>query len=288
MGIGPSWSRNGQGVTGESVLSGIDSLFVAWDPAEKFRQLLQGGAFALSEGALCIAAIGCPDMDYAVELDRLDALADRCDRSSREKMLLSLFGDLGFHGNRGDYYDPRNSFLNEVMRRRTGIPISLAVLTIAIGERIGYQFEGIGLPGHFMIRDRNDPDVFIDVFAGGALLDARSCEKLFHQITGGDKGFHPAYLAPVDYSSIMERMLGNLRAIYAQSKDYANLEWVLELRTMCPSVPAGEARELGMINMERGRFDEAARRFERLALVAEDDDEEQLQRLATLARARMN
>ncbi len=250
--------------------------------------MLQNEQFALDEGALCIAAHGCPDMDAEVELERLDLLAERCDRSSREQMLLSLFGDLGFHGNRGDYYDPRNSFLNEVMRRRTGIPISLAVLTIAIGERTGYEFEGIGLPGHFMIRDRSEPDVFIDVFAGGALLDAQSCEDLFHQFAGGDKGFHPAYLAPVDHSSIMERMLGNLRAIYAQNKDYANLEWVLELRTLCPSVPAGEAKHLGMINMERGRFDEAARRFEQLAQVADDDDEEQLRRLATLARARMN
>lgn len=266
----------------------IDCLAVAWDPAEKFRQLLQDEEFALDEAALCIAASGCPGMDFEAELHRLDALADRCGRSSREQMLLSLFDELGFHGNQGDYYDPRNSFLNEVMRRRTGIPISLAVLTIAIGGRIGYQFEGIGLPGHFMIRDGNEPDVFIDVFAGGALLDAQSCEELFHQITGGDKGFHPAYLAPADHSTIMERMLGNLRAIYAQNRDYANLEWVLELRTMCPSVPAGEAKQLGMINMERGRFDEAARRFEQLALVAEDDDEEQLQRLATQARARMN
>ena len=286
MGIGPSWSKNGQADTSESVVAEIDCLTVAWDPAEKFRRLLQDEEFALHEGALCIAAHGCPDMDFGAELDRLDALADRCDRTSREQMLLSLFGDLGFHGNRGDYYDPRNSFLNEVMRRRTGIPISLAVLTIAIGERTGYQFEGIGLPGHFVIRDRNEPDVFIDVFAGGARLDARSCEELFHQITGGNKGFHPAYLAPVGHSTVMERMLGNLRAIYAQNKDYANLEWVLELRTMCPSVPAGEAKQLGIINMERGRFDEAARRFE--ALAQDSDDEEQLQRLAALARARMN
>lgn len=227
-------------------------------------------------------------MDIEAELERLDALADRCDRSSREQMLHSLFGDLGFHGNRVDYYDPRNSFLNEVMRRRTGIPISLAVLTIAIGGRTGYEFEGIGLPGHFLVRDRNEPDVFIDVFAGGVLLDAHGCEELFHQFTGGGKGFHPAYLAPVEHTSIMERMLGNLRAIYEQNKDYANLEWVLELRTMCPSVPTGEAKRLGMINMERGRFDEAARRFEQLAQSAEEDDEEQLRRLATLARARMN
>ena len=288
MGIGPSWFKNGQPDTSESLIVRIDSLSVAWDPAEKFGQLLQDDEFALHEGALCIAALGCPDMDFDSELARLDALADRCDRSSRDRMLHSLFSELGFHGNRVDYYDPRNSFLNEVMRRRTGIPISLSVLAIAIGRRIGYRFEGIGLPGHFLIRDRDEPDAFIDVFAGGALLDAQGCEELFHQIAGGDKGFHPAYLAPVDHSSIMERMLGNLRAIYAQNKDYANLEWVLELRTMCPSVPAGEAKQLGMINMERGRFDEAARRFEELAQVAENDDEEQLQRLATLARARMN
>ena len=258
-----------------------------WVPAERFRQLLEHEEFALHEGALCIAAHGCPDMDLNAELNRLDALADRCDHPSRDKMLHSLFGDLGFHGNRVDYYDPRNSFLNEVMRRRTGIPISLAVLTMAVGRLVGYEFEGVGLPGHFLIRDRNEPDVFIDVFAGGALLDAQACEELFHQVTGGGQGFHPAYLAPVDHSSIMERMLGNLRAIYSQSKDYANLEWVLELRTMCPTVTADEGKQLGLINMERGRFDEAARRFEALA-EAGNDDEDQLRRLATMARARMN
>lgn len=263
-------------------------MLVAWDPAEKFRRLLQDQEFPLHLGALCIAAHGCPDMDFDAELGRLDVLAERCDRPSRDQMLHTLFSDLGFHGNRVDYYDPRNSFLNEVMRRRTGIPISLAVLAIAIGERAGYQLDGIGLPGHFLIRDCNEPDVFIDVFAGGALLDARGCEELFHQITGGDKGFHPAFLAPLDHSSIMERMLGNLRVIYGQCKDYANLEWVLELRMMCPTVSADEAKHLGLVKMERGRFDEAATRFEALAQGAEDDDEEQLQRLATLARARMN
>ena len=288
MGIGPSWSKNGQGDTGETIAARVDSLTVVWEPREKFCQLLQDKEFALHEGALCIAAHGCTDMDFDAELDRLDSLADRCDRPSRDQMLHSLFSELGFHGNRVDYYDPRNSFLNEVMRRRTGIPISLAVLTIAIGGRTGYTFDGIGLPGHFLLRDRNEPEVFIDVFAGGALLTAQGCEELFRQVTGGNQGFHPAYLAPVEHSSIMERMLGNLRAIYAQAKDYTNLEWVLELRMMCPSVSTGEAKQLGMINMERGRFDDAARRFEALAQAAEGEDEEKLSRLATKARARMN
>ena len=258
-----------------------------WVPGEKFGQLLRHDEFALHEGALCIAAHGCPDMDFRAELDRLDALADRCDRPSRDEMLHTLFSDLGFHGNRADYYDPRNSFLNEVMYRRTGIPISLAVLTIAIGRHTGYEFEGIGLPGHFLIQDRNEPEVFIDVFAGGALLNAQGCEELFHQATGGNKGFHPAFLARVEHSSIMERMLGNLRAIYTQRKDYANLEWVLKLRMMCPTPSTSEAKQLGLINMQRGRFDEAAARFEALAQTAADD-EEQLRRLAALARARMN
>ncbi|MCY4037467.1 MAG: transglutaminase-like domain-containing protein [bacterium] len=261
---------------------------MAWNPVEKFGQLLQGEEFALEEGALCIAACGCPDMDLDAELEKLDALADLCDGASRERVLLSLFGDLGFHGNREDYYDPRNSFLNEVVRRRTGIPISLAVLTIAIGERVGCEFEGIGLPGHFMIRDRNEPDVFIDVFAGGALLDVRGCQELFRRVNGEGNGFHPAYLAPVGHSSIMERMLGNLRAVYIQQRDYANLEWVLEMRTMCPSATPEEVKHLGMVNLERGRFDEAARRFEELAAAAENGDGGQLQRLAALARSRMN
>lgn len=288
MGIGPSWSKNGQADTSERLVAGIDSLSVGWEPAERFRQLLEHEEFALHEGALCIAAHGCPDMDFDAELDRLDSLADSCTRSSRSQMLHSLFSELGFHGNRVDYYDPRNSFLNEVMRRRTGIPISLAVLTIAVGARTGFEFEGIGLPGHFLIRDRTEPDTYIDVFAGGALLDAQGCEELFHQITGGQQGFHPAFLAPVANSSIMERILGNLRAIYAQRRDYANLEWVLELRTMCPSAPAEEAKQLGLINMERGRFEVAAQRFEALAEAAEHDDEEQFRHLAVRARARMN
>ena len=261
---------------------------MVWAPTERFKQLLEHDEFALHEGALCIAAHGCPDMDFDAELDRLDSLADSCNRSSRARMLHSLFSELGFHGNRGDYYDPRNSFLNEVMRRRTGIPISLAILTIAVGARTGYEFEGIGLPGHFLIRDRDEPDTYIDVFAGGALLNAQGCEALFHQITGGQQGFHPAFLAPVDDSAIMDRILGNLRAIYAQRRDYANLEWVLELRTMCPSASADEARQLGLINMERGRFAAAARRFEALAEAADKEDEERFRQLAVRAQARMN
>ena len=259
-------------------------------PAERFALLLQQEEFALHEGALCIAACANPDMDVDGELDRLDALADRCDGTSRDLLLHSLFGELGFHGNRVDYYDPRNSLLNEVMRRRTGIPISLAVLTIAVGGHAGYDFEGIGMPGHFLIRDRSEPDIFIDVFAGGVLLDPQGCEALFNQISGGQQGFHPAYLAPVSHASIMERMLGNLRAIYGQRQDYANLEWVLKLRAMCSVAPAEEAKELGMIHMRRGRYDEAARQFEALAEAASDNEQEdeELRRLAAAARARMN
>ena len=259
-------------------------------PTERFALLLQQQEFALHEGALCIAACGCPDMDVDAELARLDALANRCDGASRDLLLHSLFGELGFHGNRVDYYDPRNSFLHEVMRRRTGIPISLAVLTIAVGGHAGFQFEGIGMPGHFLIRDQNEPEVFIDVFAGGVQLDASGCQELFNQISGGQQGFHPAYLSPVSHASIMERMLGNLRAIYGQRQDYANLEWVLELRAMCSPVPSEDAKQLGMIQMQRGRYDEAARRFEKLAEASGSDNEAsvEMRRLAALARARMN
>ncbi len=261
--------------------------------AERFGLLIEREEFPVHEAALCIAGHACPDMDFDAELDRLDALADRCNRTDRDLMLHSVFGELGFHGNRVDYYDPRNSFLNEVMRRRTGIPVSLAVLTMAIGRRTGFEFEGIGMPGHFLIRDRNEPSTFIDVFAGGMLLDARGCAELFDRISGGRQGFHPAYLSPVSHASIMDRMLGNLRAIYGQRQDYANLEWVLELRAMFPTFRGGETKQLGLINMKQGRFVEAARRFEALADTAGDNGDnggqaEELRRLAALARARLN
>ncbi len=261
------------------------------EAAERFAELLRRQEFPVHEGALCIAAHACPGMDLDAELSRVSVLAEQCDRTSRDLMLHSLFGELGFHGNRVDYYDPRNSFLNEVMSRRTGIPISLAVLTMAIGKMLGFTFDGVGLPGHFLIRDRDNPGDFIDVFAGGVVLDTQGCQELFHRLSGDQQGFHPAFLAPVSHASIMERMLGNLRMIYARHRDFANLEWVLKLRAMCPTVPPEEAQQLGLIQMEMGRFDEAARQFEELAGTLEDGNGEkgqELRRLAGLARARMN
>ena len=133
--------------------------------------------------------------------------------------------------NTDDYYDPRNSFLNDVLERRVGIPITLAVLALEVGRRIGVPLAGVGMPGHFLLRDKVDRDVFIDPFDGGRLLDADGCRRLF---TGRGRARTPpgrtSYLEPVGNLSIISRILTNLRAIYEGRRDLVNLRWVMALR----------------------------------------------------------
>src|SRR5690606_29139610 len=138
----------------------------------------------LDEAALLIAAQAQPGLDVAAELAALDEIAAQVRDPTLTGLLRLLFRDLGFDGNRDDHYDPRNSFLNEVRQRRTGIPITLSVLTMEVGRRVSVPLWGVGMPGHFLLRDKVDPDVFVDPFGGGRLLDPASCAKLFRQIHG--------------------------------------------------------------------------------------------------------
>src|SRR5680860_971 len=113
---------------------------------------------ALDEAALLIAAHAYPALDIGQQLDRLDDLADQADGTGLDGLVRSLFGTQGFTGNTQDYYDPRNSYLNDVLDRRVGIPISLAVLAMSVGERVGVTLAGIGMPGHFLLRSGDDQD----------------------------------------------------------------------------------------------------------------------------------
>src|SRR5690606_15405971 len=144
-----------------------------------------------------------------------------------------LFDDLGFHGNADDYSDPDNSFLDRVVERRTGIPISLSVLTLEVGRRVGVPLVGVGLPGHFLLRDQVDQGLYIDPFRRGARLREPQVAELFGRIHGGAQ-LVPAHLAPVGRHAILARMLANLRAIYTERGDRRALAWVLRARTMVP------------------------------------------------------
>src|SRR5580692_10869656 len=157
---------------------------------------------------------------YAVELSERpggrSGGADYVDAANRY-----LFGELGFTGNAGNYYDPRNSCLNEVLTARTGIPIALAVVYLEIGRRLAQPVFGIGLPGHFLVQYRDAQfSAFIDVFNAGRLLTAEACFELARQSTGIPLSDDPRMLAPASPREILTRMLRNLRGVYLHRQAY--------------------------------------------------------------------
>lgn len=242
----------------------------------------------LDEAAVLIAAHAHPGLDVAAELARLDALAERCFAPTLDALVTHLFGDEGFTGNVTDYYDPRNSYLNEVLDRRTGIPITLAVLTMEVGRRLGVPLSGVGMPGHFLLRDRVDPDVFVDPFARGRLLDRAGCEGAFRTVHGPDAPFDDEFLEPVDHHVILARMLGNLRAVFQHRGDHDALAWTLRLRTAIPGTPPEDRAELASSLASRGDFGAAARELDALAESLGGDLGTSYRSTADKLRARLN
>ena len=148
----------------------------------------------LARAALLIAASEYPTLSIERELFHIDAIAEgvasRMDDDTPLYQLNTLseylFDELKFAGNHTNYHDPRNSFLNDVMERRLGIPITLSLLYIEVGKRLGVPLVGIGMPGHFIVRHRDEPDVFVDPFHGGILLSEDECAEAAE---AGDAGF---------------------------------------------------------------------------------------------------
>ena len=259
------------------------------DPTVRFAELVQGPEeeLPLDEAALLIAAHAYPDLDVGFELQLLDGLAEHCPDRSLDGWRRYLFVDQGFTGNVDDYYDPDNSFLNQVLQRRVGLPITLSVLGIEVGRRLGLHLQGVGLPGHFLLRDDADPPRFVDPFAGGALLDREGCIERFKAVNGDSAAFVESFLDPVGPRAILGRMLANLRAIYAAKGDVDSLAWVFALRLAIPGTPAIERRELARVLGSTGQFVEAAEVLEGLATVLPNLEEALLVEAIAL-RSRLN
>lgn len=180
----------------------------------------------LEVGAFLIAKSGYPTLEVASYIQILDHLAEevrprlRATDSPIQRIQVFnkyLFEEKAFRGNRTDYYDPENSFLNRVIDRRTGIPISLSVLYLLLGKRLTLPFKGVGMPGHFLVKvDSPPPFLFIDCFNGGTLLQESDCKKF---LTDSGLGFEPWYLEPSSNQLILQRMLRNLLGIYQQQNE---------------------------------------------------------------------
>lgn len=233
----------------------------------------------LARAALVMGAFEYPDLPVERYLRRLDELADAARPALSTADLPSLalaqylFKRAGFTGNQDDYLDPRNSFLNQVLDRRLGIPITLSLVYIEVARRAGIDAQGVGLPGHFIVRSRldaegkpagsadevGDPDsvIYLDPFNGGALMEEEDCVERVRVITGGKLPFDHAFLSPVGARYILNRMLNNLKNAYASRKDLERALSVVErLLVLNPNDP-DETRNLGLLHAGLGRTRQA-------------------------------
>jgi regulator of sirC expression with transglutaminase-like and TPR domain len=253
-------------------------------PTEQFTRLVRrpDPSIPLDEAALLIAAHD-HDVDAAAALASLDELA-RDAPDTPEALAEFLFAGGQFAGNEVDYADPRNSFLDEVLRRRLGIPITLSVLMIEVSRRQGAPLHGVGMPGHFLVGA--GPDRYLDPFHGGATLDTAGCRALFERLQVGAP-WTDAYLVPVGPRAILVRMLANLVHTFVE-RSPADAVWALRLRLAVPGVAAGERRDAASLLGTLGRFEEAASVLDDLAAELEEPGAARVRQDAAKLRARAN
>jgi regulator of sirC expression with transglutaminase-like and TPR domain len=213
-------------------------------PLEQFSSAAKAKEIDLAKMALLFAMSEYPELDINEEIKALDSLAAGASRRITIKMdplgkanALSeyLFDEVGFLGNHEDYYDPRNSFLNEVLKRRLGIPITLSLVYMEIGKRLGIVLDGVGMPGHFLLRLKSDhADLYIDPFHRGLLLSEDECTQLLEAIAGQAVPWDRRYLAPVSAIDLISRVIRNVHAIHASRNDTARalnaLKWLFAIQ----------------------------------------------------------
>ena len=168
-----------------------------------------------------------------------------------------LFEDLGFAGNHRDYYDPRNSYVNEVLKRRVGIPITLSLVYMEVGRRTGVPMQGVGLPGHFLMCHAEEPGLFVDAFHGGLLLSRDECVQRFRDLTHPDEPWSDEYLVPIAKRDMLTRMLRNLKVAHLRRKDNERALLTATMLICLRPDLAEERRDRGVVQSRLGRYAEA-------------------------------
>ena len=220
----------------------------------------------LARASLLIAASEYPGLDMQAQLDALDSLAAAASLRVRDetepfysvnRLSEYLFDEIGFAGNEEDYYDPRNSYLNDVLDRRLGIPITLSLVCVLVGNRMGVPLQGVGMPGHFLVSHRAEPKLVIDPFHRGIMVSEEECVERLRQVSGRNAEWDPSYLDPVTNREFLARMLRNLKGVYFQRRDHARVLPVIDfILALIPDAPE-ERRDRGLVHYQLGHLEEA-------------------------------
>ena len=246
-------------------------------------------AIDLAVAALLIAKDEYPDLDVHSNLKKIDKLAQKVSSQLTifhkrsiltiiQQINVVLFEQEGFYGNLRDYYDPRNSFLNEVLDRRTGIPITLSLVYIEIGKRLGLDFFGIGFPGHFIVKCFYQGNrLLIDPFHQGRILEEEDCQKQFQEVYGNNVEFLSSSLDILSKRSILCRILVNLKMIYLKRKDFSKALNVIEKIILISPQQSREIRDRGLVHLQLNNFSAAIQDWKKyLRLEPKAPDVEQI------------
>lgn len=222
----------------------------------------------LAAAALLIAAEEYPQLSPDPYLRRLDELAERVrDRVWDETppvVVLDdisrvLFAEEGYRGNRSEYYDPRNSFLNDVLDRRLGIPITLSIIHLEVSWRLGIPVHGVNFPGHFLVRyDGEAVKLLVDPFQSGSVRFEDEAQDLLDHVYGGSVRMQPDFLRVADRCDILVRLLSNLKGVYLNRRDDARALMAIERILLIRPDAADEERDRGVVLTRLGRTGDAA------------------------------
>ncbi len=269
------------------------------DTHRSFRQAVQclDDEIDLGRTALAIADAEYPGLDiesYVARIDRLAAAVQ--DRSGDEAdayrliaaLNYTLFSVEGFRGNQDDYYDPKNSFLNEVMERKQGIPITLSVLYMEVARRVGLDLCGVGFPGHFLVRYvGKEGEIVIDPFHQGEVRSIQELKDMLDEMYRGRITFQPEFLSPVSKKQILRRMLNNLKGIYLDQGDLIKGLSVVDRLVILEPDSAEEIRDRGLLYLKLECFSQALEDLEAyLRLAPNADDAAEIREQAVYSKQR--
>jgi len=232
----------------------------------------------LARAALMVAREEYPQLPEERYLGHLDLLAeetrDRLDDENAhllvlQELLSSLYDRHGFRGNREAYYDPRNSFLNDVLDRGLGIPLTLGIVVLEVGWRLGLPLEGVSFPGHFLVRFKGDAiDLLIDPYDAGAVRFEDEAQELLDRVYGGIIQVSESFLKAATKREMLVRLLMNLKSVYLNVRDHDRALAAVERILLIRPIAAGEIRDRGVILARMGRKREALEQLEAYLNVA--------------------
>ena len=265
-----------------------------------FQQLvtLPDSAIPLAEAALILACEEYPQLEISPYLDLLDHIADVAQQKLAssdspvariEKINAVLFETFGFRGATEDYYDPRNSFLNDVLDRRIGIPITLSAVYMEVSRRLNFPIVGVGLPGHFIVKysDRRE-EFFLDPFNRGEILSRDDCRNRIYERYGDSVEFHDRLLGRVTHRQILWRMLNNLKEIYLRAHAFDKGLAIVDMMLMVDAEEIPQFRDRGLLRLQLRQFGGAIRDLEHYVrhLPGAPDREEMEHHIKDLRRIR--